>query len=366
MKNSGSAQVFVGAKLPFEMTEFPLPQVESRGLLVKVSLASVCGTDLHIWHGKRKAPVPIILGHEATGVVENKGADLKADSAGQLITNGDRISWSYIKTCGECYYCTILKEPAGCLNRFVYGLFATCDTAPHFNGAFSEYIYLRPGTTFFKVPEDLSEDVIAPANCALVTMLNVIEKAKLHLNETVVIQGCGPLGLYALTLAKENGASKVIALDAADSRLQYAKIFGADADINVSGLSDDELISKVKELTGGIGADLVIEATGVPNVIPVGLKLPRDGGRYVTVGPIFQGASAEIDLFNLIFRRISLIGTARNEASHLFDALRFLSRTRRKYPYEKIVGAKFDLSDLEKAFNAVDSREVMRAAVSIK
>jgi L-iditol 2-dehydrogenase len=364
MPSMARAQVFLGPNNPFQMKEYPLPEVEPKGLLVKVKLASVCGTDLHIWHGKRKAPVPIILGHEAMGVIETKGSSLKADSAGQPISNGDRVAWSYIKSCGECYYCSILKDAAGCLNRFVYGLFVASDTPPHFNGAFSQYIYLRPGTTFFKIPDELKEEVVAPANCALVTMVSVMEKAKLRLNENVVVQGCGPLGLYAIALSKESGASKVIALDTNDFRLQFAKSFGADIAINVAGLSDQELVEKIKALTAGIGADLVIEATGVPSVIPVGLKLPRDGGRYVTIGPIFQGASTELDLFNLIFRRITLIGTARNDAGHLLDALRFLSQTRSKYPYEKIVGAKFGLEDLEKAFQAVDSKNVMRAAVS--
>ncbi len=361
---SGRAEVFLGPDNKFEMKEYPLPDVGPKGLLVRVKLASICGTDLHIWRGKRKAPLPIILGHEAMGVIETKGSSLKTDSSGQTISNGDRIAWSYIKSCGECYYCSILKDTAGCPNRFVYGLFAASDSPPHFNGAFSQYIYLRPGTTFFKIPDELKDEAVAPANCALVTMVSVLEKAKLTLNESVVVQGCGPLGLYAVALCKESGASRVIALDTSESRLQFVKSFGADVTLNVSGLSDREHIEKIKELTNGTGADLVIEATGVPNVIPVGLKLPRDGGRYVTIGPIYQGASTELDLYNLIFRRISLIGTARNNATNLFDALKFLSRTQNKYPFEKVIGEKFPLEEIENAFIAVDSKKVMRAAVA--
>jgi D-arabinose 1-dehydrogenase-like Zn-dependent alcohol dehydrogenase len=359
----GRAQVFVGPEKAFESRQYPIPEVEGKGLLVRVGMASVCGTDLHIWHGKRQTPLPIILGHEAMGTIEKKGTEVKADSSGEEVRDGDRITWSYIKTCGDCYYCSILKEPAGCLNRFVYGLWASCDAPPHFNGAFSQYIYLRPGTSFFKVPEDLSDRMVAPANCALATMVNVMEKARSKLNENVIIQGCGPLGLYATALAKERGALKVITLDVAESRLEFAKLFGADIALNVAGLKDEELISRIKDSTNGLGADIVLEASGVPSVVPVGLRLLRDGGRYVTVGPIFQGASTEIDLYNLIFRRIELVGTARNEASHLLDGLKFLSRTRQKYPYEKIVGIEFDLGDLEHAFKAVDHREVMRAAV---
>ncbi len=364
MTLTGNAQVFVGANHPFEWRSFPLPDVERKGLLVKVSLSSVCGTDLHIWHGKRTPPIPIILGHEAMGVIEKKGSEVEYDFAARKVKEGDRIAWSYIKACGECYYCVILNDTAGCQNRFVYGLFAGCDAAPYFNGAFSEYIYLRPGTTFFKLADDLQDEIVAPANCALVTMVNVLDRAKLRLGENVVIQGCGPLGLYAASLARESGASNVIVLDAAESRLQYAESFGANYKFNVGRMNEEELVKKIKELTGGLGADLVIEATGVPSAIPTGLKLPRDGGRYITIGPIFQGAAAEIDLFNLIFKRISLIGTARNDARNLFDALAFLSKNKGKYPFQKIVGEKFKLQDIEAAFKAVDDRRTMRAAIS--
>jgi putative phosphonate catabolism associated alcohol dehydrogenase len=360
------AQVFLGAGKPFELREFPLPEIEPGGLLVKVNTATVCGTDLHIWHGRRRAPTPIILGHEAVGTVYSKGSALKSDTSGRPVQEGDRVTWSYIKTCGDCYYCKVLKEPAGCLSRFVYGLWAGCTEPPHLNGAFSEYIYLRAGTFFFKVPESLSSSVVAPANCALVTMVHSVEKSRLAMNETVVVQGCGPLGLYGIALARELGASKVIGLDINEDRLEFARRFGVDDAINVSGMVEEEMVNKVRDLTGGLGADVGLEASGSPDAIPVGLKLLRDGGRYVTVGPIFQGASAQIDLYNLIFRRISLIGTARNEARHLQDALMFLSRTEKKYPYDKVVGAKFSLEDLPQAFMAVDSRKVMRAAVSFE
>ena len=360
------AQVFRGADKPLELTEFPMPEVESKGVLVKVELASVCGTDLHIWHGKRKAPLPIILGHEAMGSVQSKGDGVKTDSSGKPVEVGDRITWSYIKPCGDCYYCNILNDPAGCLNRFVYGLWASCEDPPHLNGAFSEYIYLRPGTYFFKIPEQLPGNIVAPANCALATMVNSTDKASIALNDTVIVQGCGPLGLYGIALAKERGALRVIALDVADSRLEFAKMFGADVVINVKDMSDEETTARVRELTEGRGADVGLEASGVPAVIPTGLKLLRDGGRYVTVGPIFQGASAEIDLYNLIFRRISLIGTARNNAKHLQDGLNFLSRTQGKYPYEKVLGSLHPLDRIEEAFEAIESRRVMRAAITFQ
>ena len=360
------AQVFRGAGKPFELTEFPIPKVESQGVLVKVEMASICGTDLHIWHGKRHAPLPIILGHEAMGSIASKGDHVKTDSAGQPVDTGDRITWSYIKPCGNCYYCNVLNDPAGCLNRFVYGLWVSCEAPPHLNGAFSEYIYLRPGTFFFRVPDDLPGNIVAPANCALATMINSTERANITLNDVVIVQGCGPLGLYGIALAKERGALRVIALDVAEPRLEFAKIFGADVTINVRGMREEEIWTRVRELTQSRGADVGLEASGVPDVIPLGLRLLRDGGRYVTVGPIFQGANAQIDLYNLIFKRITLIGTSRNNASHLQDGLVFLSRTKRKYPYEKVVGSSHPLAQIAEAFKAIDSRQVMRAAITFQ
>jgi L-iditol 2-dehydrogenase len=357
------AAVFRDPKQPFEFRRFPLPAVEPRGILVRVRMASICGTDLHIRRGERKPPLPIILGHEAMGTVEALGTEATTDSAGEPLAEGDRVTWSYIWTCGHCPYCTILKEPAGCPNRFTYGLGIGCDKPPYLNGGFAEYIYLRPGTFVFKVPAGVPDEVVAPANCALVTMVHVVERARLGLNENVVVQGSGPLGLFAMALCRERGAGQVIALDTAEARLDVARAFGIDRAINVAGRTDEEVVEEIRALTNGLGADVVIEATGVPQALLVGLKLPRDGGRYLTIGPIFQGASTTLDVFNLIFRRISLIGVARNDAGHLREALRFLARTQGKYPFEKVVGARFKLTDIEEAFRRVEERSVMRAAL---
>ncbi|MGA9839686.1 MAG: zinc-binding dehydrogenase [Thermoplasmata archaeon] len=361
---SGSdAAVFRNPKDGFEIQHFPLPEVEPRGALVRVKMASICGTDLHIWHGVRKPPLPIIPGHEAMGVIEKLGASLTTDASGAPLHEGDRVTWSYIWTCGACYYCTILKEPASCARRMAYGVGVGCAEPPHLNGGFSEYIYLRPGTSIFKIPDSLSDAVVVPTNCALVTMVHVTRAAGVTLGQNVVVQGCGPLGLYGTTVARELGAGQVIALDTNENRLELARKFGVDRAINVAKMSDDEIVARVQELTGGIGADVVIEATGVPQVLGVGLRLPREGGTYATIGPIYQGATVALDCFNLIFRRIRLLGVARNDAGHLWTAIRFLERTQSKYPYDQVVGARFSLEQVTEALRTVDERKVMRAAV---
>ncbi len=360
---SSAAAVFRNTTDGFEIQHFELPPVEPRGAIVKVRMASICGTDLHIWHGSRKPPLPIIPGHEAMGVIAQLGSGLTTDAAGAPLHEGDRVTWSYIWTCGACYYCTILKEPASCLRRIAYGVGIGCADPPHLNGGFSEYIYLRPGTSIFRIPDSLSDEVVVPTNCALVTMVHVTGAAGVSLGQNVVVQGCGPLGLYGATVARELGAGQVIALDTNETRLGLARRFGVDLGINVSKMSDDDVVAKIKELTGGIGADVVIEATGVPQVLAVGLRLPREGGTYATIGPIYQGATVPLDCFNLIFRRIRLLGVARNDAAHLRTAISFLERTRSKYPYELVVGARFPLEKVTDGLRTVDERKVMRAAI---
>ncbi len=347
----------------FSIEHYDLPEVEPRGALVKVGMASICGTDLHIWHGSRKPPLPIIPGHEAMGVVARLGSALRTDAAGAPLREGDRVTWSYIWTCGACYFCTILHEPASCVNRMAYGVGVGCADPPHLNGGFSEYIYLRPGTSIFRIPDSLTDAVVVPTNCALVTMIHVTESAGVRPGQSVVVQGCGPLGLYGSTVARERGADQVIALDTSEARLEVARKFGVDRALNVSGLSDDDVVAKIRELTDGRGADVVIEATGVAEVLRVGLRLPREGGTYATIGPIYQGAVVPLDCFNLIFRRIRLLGVARNDAGHLRSAINFLVRTRSKYPYEQVVGATFPLERIVDGLRLVDERKVMRAAI---
>jgi len=360
---TSAAAVFHNPKDGFSIEHYDLPEVEPRGALVRVGMASICGTDLHIWHGSRKPPLPIIPGHEAMGVITKIGSALKTDAAGAPLREGDRVTWSYIWTCGACYFCTILKEPASCANRLAYGVSVGCADPPHLNGGFSEYIYLRPGTSIFRIPDSLADEVVVPTNCALVTMVHVTRAAGVALGQNIVIQGCGPLGLYGSTVAREMGAGQVIGLDTSEPRLELARKFGVDRGINVTGLSDDDVVAKIRELTGGIGADVVIEATGVPDVLKVGLRLPREGGTYATIGPIYQGATVALDCFNLIFRRIRLLGVARNDAGHLRTAIAFLERTRSKYPYEQVVGARYSLDRVTDGLRLVDERKVMRAAI---
>src|SRR3970282_348255 len=207
MAATGKAAVFHGPGKPFELTLLPLPEVEPRAVLIRVSVANICGSALHFWRGDARLKLPDdgwIYGHEMCGRVARLGAEIKTDSLGEPLKEGDRVAYCYFYPCGRCYAC-LNKEPASCPNKV--GRPMGPRTFPHFHGAFAEYYYLRPGGFLFKVPDELSDEIVAPVNCALSQVIYGLHVAGLRFGDSVVIQGAGGLGVQAAAVAKEMGAA---------------------------------------------------------------------------------------------------------------------------------------------------------------
>ncbi|MFQ6011041.1 MAG: zinc-binding dehydrogenase, partial [Nitrososphaerales archaeon] len=290
---TSKAAVLKAHKVPLDFRDFPLPDLKSNSLIAKVTVATVCGTDIHLWRGDSSPPLPLILGHEAVGKVHKLGSDVKTDHAGSPITEGDRIIWGSSGRCGKCYSCVVKKIPERCANSVVLGIVTTCKDPPHLNGNFSEFVYLRPPLYFFKIPDSLSDKVASPASCALSTVMNGTEKIDVRAGDSVVIQGAGPLGLYGVAVAKMRGAEKVIVIDKVDSRLKLAEEFGADHTLNMMEYEKmEDRMKEVMKLTGGYGADHVIELTGSLDAIPEGVRLVRPRGTYLLIGSAVSGEIA--------------------------------------------------------------------------
>jgi len=358
----GKAAVFAGVGQPFEIREFPLPLVESGGILVKVRMSTICGSDLHTWSGKRPAPLPIILGHEIVGEIYELGDPDTVDVMGDRLSVGDRITWTIMSSCGRCFFCRIKGLPQKCVALFKYG-HATCAESPYFNGGLAEYLYIRPGTGVFKVPEELSDEEVCPINCALATVVNGLETIGVTSGDTVVIQGAGMLGLNAAALLRAQGAGKIIVLDTDERRLAWASDFGADEGLSISGLDAKEVVQQVKIETGRWGADLVVEVCGVPGVISQGVEMLRIGGRYLIVGLVFPGAVFSLDGYAVITKNITLKGIHNYDVRHLGAALQFMTRTHRRIPFGRLVASKFGLNQVDEAFEASAQKEALRVAV---
>jgi len=364
--STGRAVVFVGSQKPFEIREYPLPEPAPGAAVVKISLANVCGSDLHVWRGeldpeKRGRAIPVHQGHEGTGRIAELGEGVSSDSNGEPLAVGDRVVFSYFFPCGRCRNCLKGKAMA-CPNR-MHPRATSCEHWPHFKGTFGDFFYLYPNHTVFKVPDELSDELVAGVNCAMAQVTCGWDVAQLGVGETVVIQGAGGLGLYAIAVARERGAGRIIVVDGVPERLEVASMFGADDFVDLRELASVEArIKHVRELTAG-GADVVMEVGGFPAITEEGVQMVAPGGRYVEIGNISPGLTYAADPSYWVVQNISIFGINHYERRHLLDALRLLQRTRRRYPFDKIASHKFPLEQVNEAFAAQATGQVTRSSL---
>jgi len=358
----GKIAIFAGARKPFEIREYEIPDVEPRAALIKITMANLCGSDVHMWRGETPFPAGMVGGHEMTGRVAKLGADLDTDATGKPLKEGDRVVYPYFFFCGTCRACLQGRRMV-CQNKLKYWV-TPADRPPHFRGAYAEYYYSPPGNALFKVPETLSDEMVAPINCALSQVISGLSQASLRLGDAVVVQGAGGLGIYAAAVAKEMGARVVLSLDLSEERLNLAKAFGADEVLNVSSFNTfKDLLSQVREITGGEGADVVVGVSGVPSGVPEGLRMLVPGGRMVEIGNIGIGATVPIEPGYMVLRGLTLKGVVTYEPWALGSALDFLHRNKDKLPLDRILSHRFPFSAINEAFEKADRGEVVRACL---
>jgi threonine dehydrogenase-like Zn-dependent dehydrogenase len=359
-----------GPRTPFEIREYPVADPGPEEILVKLTLASVCGSDLHMWRGETppfQRP-PGVPGHEMTGVIAKLGRNRTTDTLGRPIREGDRVAFAYFIPCGSCWAC--LSGTTGCPNRYRLRSSLTADDPPHFHGAYADYYYLLPRQWVYRVPDGLSDDLVAPVNCALSQVIYGLNRIGVWLGDTVVIQGAGGLGINAIAVAKDMGAGQIIAVDAVPERLELARAFGADATIDLRELpSRTDRVARVRELTGGTGVDLCIEVAGVAQVVQEGLEMLRVGGRYLMMGNIVPGATAEIVPHDAVRQPKQLLGVLSYDAWVIPRALDWLTRAKDRYPFDRLLAAHFPLEQLDQAFQQADwaarAGQIPRALITL-
>jgi threonine dehydrogenase-like Zn-dependent dehydrogenase len=350
---NGKAAVFLGPGKGYQIEELPVPDPEPDGIVIKVSMASICGSDLHIWRGDSPMfalMINQVAGHEMTGRVYKLGTNVSTDSLGRPLKEGDRVCYPYFYPCNRCYQCN-KGEFAACPNKFI-GVFRSIS---RFSGAYAEYYYLKPGGWVFKVPDELTDEVVAPVNCALSQVTYGLSVAGLKLGDTLVVQGLGGLGLNACAVAKEMGAACVIGIDRIPARLEAAKQFGADLVIDMRKHKTPETrFMQVQALTGRRGADVVAELVGVPEAFAEGAQFVRNGGALLEMGNISIGNTAPFDPAQLVASSRRVYGVGTYDPWVIPKALDFLVRTRNKYPFDKIMSHKYKLEDINRAFEEAE------------
>jgi putative phosphonate catabolism associated alcohol dehydrogenase len=361
MNNYSRAMVFTRAGDPLKMMKFPLPTLREGEILVHIEYATICGSDLHTFMGKRSTPSPTILGHEIFGrIVELPIDNTMTDFYGNMLAIDDLITWSIAASCGKCFYCNNGMQQK-CTHLFKYGHERISNEHP-LSGGYAEYCHIAKGTTIVKVPDGISKKVFCPANCATATMAAAYRVAGACKGQTVLIQGAGMLGLSALAMARYYGAKEVIALDISKKRLIEAKKFGATKTVLVTS-DTKRVIEDIKNITKGAGVDLAIEVTGVKSSMETGFQLMRIGGRYILVGAVFPNPPILFPAEKIVRNLLSIHGIHNYTPKYLAEAIKFLVESYTKYPFEDLVGKEFYLDETNEAFQYMVDSKAFRIAI---
>jgi threonine dehydrogenase-like Zn-dependent dehydrogenase len=349
------AAVLTAFREPLEIREYPsLPDPGAGEAAVRVEMAGICGTDVHLWLGQLPIALPVILGHETAGRIEKLGSHLLKDWRGNALREGDRITWASSITCGECYYCRMKRQPTRCVARKAYGISYCANDAPHLRGGYAERIMLRAGTAIFKIPDSVPTDAVIGAGCALVTAIHGIERAPVDWGDVVVIQGSGPVGLAALAISRRSGAARVIVIGGPPHRLELARRFGADVVIDITALPDPaERQRAVLAETGPYGADVVIECVGHPSAVNEGIELCRDGGKYLVLGQYADAGNISFNPHTITRKQLQLVGSWGFEPRHVDRALSLLAGTNFKELFASEITHRFPLTEANAALETV-------------
>jgi threonine dehydrogenase-like Zn-dependent dehydrogenase len=357
------AAVMPAPRQPIEVREFRRPDLASGSALLRTARAEVCGTDVHLWHGRLSGvPYPIIPGHVSAGTLAAmRGPLIGLD--GSALREGDRaVFFDVHRTCGRCRPCTVHRTPTRCAARRVYGI--TDSAAEGLFGGWAQGIYLEPGVGIARLPDCVSFDDYIGAGCGLLTAVHILERAAVRPGDTVLVQGTGAVGLSAIALARLGGAASVVAIGAPRSRLELARRMGAD---HVYSLEDGTAADRVADLrarTHGEGADVVIEAAGSPRAFEEGLELVRDGGRYVIAGHYTDVGPATVNVHQHINRKhLEIRGCWGSEPGHFLRALALLERYSSQVPWRDIGEGPYPLAALNDALADAEAMRITKAIV---
>lgn len=282
------AAVFYGADQPLKIEEVPTPEISAEEALIKIAACGVCHTDLHYLEGVPtfKKP-PLILGHEASGIVTKVGEKVTK------VKENDRVLIPPVLTCGTCYNCRIGRENL-CRNIVMIG--------NSIDGAYAEYTKI-PAKDLIKLPTEIPLEEASIISDAMSTPFHALKnRANVRPGDSVVIYGVGGVGLNAVQIAVALGAF-VIAVDKVEEKLQHARDLGASETINVDV---ENPVKAVRRITGG-GADVAVEAIGIPEVMRMAYDSVRWGGRAVIVG--YSHKDLTISAARLMFREIEIYGS---------------------------------------------------------
>lgn len=326
------------------------PKIGNSEILVKIKAALTCGTDLKTFqrgHPLLIKSIPSTFGHQFSGVITKVGKNIKNFYPGQ------RIVALNSAPCFKCRFCT--KEQ-----------FSLCENIEFLNGAYAEYIAVPERIVqhnTYEIPSNVSFEAAASLE-GLAVVVHGLERSEISSDKTICIIGTGSIGLMFVALAKLNGA-KVISIGRKDFKLKVAANLGADYILNSLEFRDsDELNNRIRNITCGIGPEIVVEAVGLPETWELATKLVSRGGLVNFFGGCKKGSRVELDTYRLHYDELKLIGVFHHTPKHVQTALGLLRNDSfQEGVFSKIITHAVPLRELEKAFLMHETGDAIQVAV---
>lgn len=359
---STRAAVLTAHGEPLDLQELPLPTaVEPGAALVRIACSTLCGTDIEIWSGTMTFPgmLPMVLGHEMVGEIVALG-DGTRDALGRELHLGDRIGWSE-STCGQCFGCTVLREPVACSHRG-YGFLQRSDVPPYATAGLADYAYVTPGAAKLLLPDQVKDSWASMAGCAAKTVLRAFGRAGgVRPGSRVVVQGSGALGIFATAVARISGAGTVITVGAPAGRLETARRFGADTVVDIQAGSQ-AAIDAVLEATAGAGADLVLDFAGARSVGPEAIAMAAQRGTLAIVGSTGP-AGAPIALSAIMGKELTVVGSLNGDISDYYRAIEFFRAFSDRMPWDALFSAPVGLAEASASIQRMSALDEIKALV---
>ncbi len=326
--------------------EVAVPKVEAGEVLVKVKAATTCGTDLKIFqrgYVEKVIKLPTIFGHEWAGEVVEVSEGLEWPEKGMRIRAGNSA---------PCLHCAMCQK----------GKYNLCENMIWLWGAYAEYIKVPARMVLVnmqEIPGHVSYEEAAITE-PLACVLHGVEEASVKLGDSVAIIGAGPIGLLHLLTVKKVGAERTIIIDLVDERLNFAKKLGADETVNAG---KENAVERIQQLTGGYGADIVIEAIGLPATWEQALKLVRKGGTVLEFGGCPPGTEIKVSTELLHYGEVTVLGVFHTTPLHFRKALNLIAS--RTIDVKPLVTRKMKLEEIKEAFEILStSKSEIKIAIT--
>ncbi|WP_066903992.1 S-(hydroxymethyl)mycothiol dehydrogenase [Millisia brevis] len=344
---------------PVEVVPIVIPDPGPNDVVVAVQACGVCHTDLHYREGGINDEFPFLLGHEAAGVVESVGDAVTTVEVGDFVV----LNWRAI--CGQCRACK-RGEPWYCFNTHNASKKMTLEDGTELSpalgiGAFSDKTLVHEGQCT-KVDPEADPAVVGLLGCGVMAGLgSVLNTAAVRRGQSVAVIGCGGVGMAAIAGARLGGATPIIAIDRDPKKLDWAREFGATETINAT---EEDVVERIQELTGGFGADIVIEAVGRPETWKQAFYGRDLAGTVVLVGVPTPDMTLDMPLIDLFSHGGSLKSSWYGDCLPERDFPTMVALYREgRLPLEKFVTERIALDDVEESFATMKSGDVLRSVV---